>query len=63
VQIDKQQIIDMLKAQGNHGAAGQADSQLPSTVDTEQHADILGKLGINPSELGGLGGLAGKLGI
>ena len=63
MQIDKQQILDLLKSQGKSDTATQADSQLPAQVDTDQHADILGKLGINPAELGNLGGIAGKLGI
>ena len=47
--------------------AGQAESELPDQVDTDQHADLLGKLGINPADLlgglGGAGGIAGKLGL
>ena len=35
-------------------------SHLPAQVDTDQHADILARLGINPADLGGI---AGKLGI
>ena len=62
MQIDKQQIIDMLKSQGDHDKAAQAESDLPAQVDPDQHADLLGKLGVNPQDLlGKLGGL-GKLG-
>ncbi|MHA7264293.1 hypothetical protein ACX80W_13935 [Arthrobacter sp. TMN-37] len=62
--IDKAQIIELLKSQGNHDKAGQAESELPDQVDTEQHAGLLSKLGINPQDLlgklpGGLGGLGG----
>jgi hypothetical protein len=62
--IDKAQIIELLKSQGNHEKAGQAESELPDTVDTDQHAGLLSKLGINPQDLlgklpGGLGGLGG----
>jgi hypothetical protein len=62
--IDKAQIIELLKSQGNHDKAGQAESELPETVDTEQHAGLLSKLGIDPQDLlgklpGGLGGLGG----
>ena len=70
MQIDKQQIIDMLKNQGQHDTADQAQTQLPDQVDTDQHADQLGKLGINPQDLlgklsglDGLGGLGGQLGL
>ncbi|WP_026550504.1 hypothetical protein [Arthrobacter sp. Br18] len=64
MQIDKSQIIDMLKSQGKGDSAGQAESELPDKVDPEQHADLLSKFGINPKDLlgkfsGGLGGLGG----
>ena len=66
MEIDKSQIIEMLKSQGDNDKASQADSQLPDKVDPDKHSDLLGKLGINPQDLigklGGLGGLGGKLG-
>lgn len=62
MQIDKSQIIDMLKSQGDQDKAAQADSELPEQVDTDQHQSQLQKLGINPSDLigklGGGGGLS-----
>ena len=65
MQIDKQQIIELLRSRGNQDQADQAQSELPDQVDTDQHADLLSKFGINPEELlgGGLGGLGGKLGL
>ncbi|HEX8496907.1 MAG TPA: hypothetical protein VF661_06905 [Actinomycetales bacterium] len=68
MQIDKSQIIELLKQQGNHDQAGQAESELPDQVDTDQHAGLLGKLGIDPSMLlgalgGGGGGLGGAAGL
>ncbi len=64
MQIDKSQIIDLLKSRGEDDKASQAESELPETVDTEKDAGMLGKLGINPQDLlgklpGGLGGLGG----
>lgn len=64
--IDKDQIISLLRSQGQHGQADAAQSELPDQVDTEDggHQDMLSKFGINPTDLisqfGGLGGL-GKL--
>ena len=67
----KQQILEMLRSHGSSEQVTQAEQELPDQVDTEQHSDLLGKLGINPQELlgklggsglGGLGGLGGKLG-
>lgn len=66
MEIDKQQILSLLKSKGNHDQASQADAELPDQVDTEQHAGLLDKLGINVGDLlggGGLGGLKGKLGL
>jgi len=70
VQIPKDQILSLLKGQGDDAKAQQAEGALPDTVDTDTHADLLSKLGISPAELiaklggGGLaGGIAGKLGL
>ena len=73
MQIDKNQIIELLKSQGDHGKAQQADQELPGQVDTDQDAGLLGKLGLDPMDLvkmvtggggqgGALGGLGGLLG-
>ena len=75
MQFDKTQILDLLKSQGNHEQAAQAEAQLPDQVDTDQHQNLLGKLGISPTLMisqlaggggGGGGGVAailGKLGL
>ena len=69
--IDKNSILEMLRSDGQHDQADQADQELPDQVDTDQHAGLLGKFGINPADLiakftgggagGGIGGLLGKL--
>ncbi len=68
MQIDKAQILELLRSQGKDQEAQQAHTELPDQVDTDQHADLLSKFGINPQELlakfggnlpGGLGGLLG----
>lgn len=63
--IDKQQILELLRSQGKGDQAQQADSELPEQVDTDQHAGLLDKLGINLADLlgGSAGGIAGKLGL
>jgi hypothetical protein len=68
MQIPKEQILELLRSRGEDDKASQADSELPDQVDTEQHAGILQKLGIDPGDLvgalgGGAGGLGGKLGL
>jgi hypothetical protein len=65
MQIDKAQILEFLRNAGDQGKAAQAERELPDQVDTDQHAGLLEKLGINPADLigklggGGLGGLLG----
>ena len=69
MQIDKNQILELLRSQGDQDKAAQAEGELPDQVDTDQHAGLLEKLGISPMELvsklaggGGGGGLGGLLG-
>ncbi len=68
MQIDKDMVLQLLRSQGKDDQVGQADSELPSQVDTDQHAGLLEKFGISPQDLiamvtkGGGGGLAGGLG-
>ena len=61
MEIPKDKILDLLRSRGEQDKAERAGSELPDTVDTEKHADVLSKLGIDPgdvlSKLGG--GLAG----
>lgn len=51
MQIDKSQIIDMLKSRGDTDQASKADSELPDTVDTDKDSGLLDKFGINPKDL------------
>lgn len=51
MQIDKTMILDLLRSRGQHDQAAQADQQLPAQVDTDAHAGLLQKLGLNPQEL------------
>ncbi|MGI8412243.1 MAG: hypothetical protein ACR2QA_07075 [Solirubrobacteraceae bacterium] len=61
MEIPKEQILQMLRDRGDHDQAQQADQQLPEKVDPEQHSDVLGKIGLDPSEI--LGGAGGRLGL
>jgi hypothetical protein len=69
MQIDKAQILQLLQSQGQDDKAQQADQELPGQVDTDQHAGILQKLGLDPMDLvkmlgggGGGGGQGGGIG-
>jgi hypothetical protein len=63
--IDKDQILQLLRSQGDDAKADQADQELPGQVDTDRDAGLLAKFGLDPMELvkklggGGLGGLLG----
>ena len=69
--IDKDTILNLLRGNGQDSQAQQAEQELPDQVDTDQHASLLEKFGINPADLiakltgggseGGIGGLLGKL--
>ena len=61
--IDKSQIIDLLKSRGDHEKAAQADAELPGQVDTDTDAGLLSKFGLDPSDLLGGSGLGDKLGL
>jgi hypothetical protein len=63
VNISKDQIVQLLESQGDHGQAQRASQQLPDQVDTDnrQHADLLSKLGIDTGNLGNLLGGLGKI--
>jgi hypothetical protein len=70
MQIDKNQILQLLRSQGDDDKAAQADQELPAQVDTDQHAGLLAKFGLDPAELiqkfmggkgGGIGGALGGL--
>ncbi|MGI4895326.1 MAG: hypothetical protein ACRYF3_09455 [Janthinobacterium lividum] len=71
MQIPKDQILSLLKGQGDDDKAQSAQAELPDTVDTDEHAGLLSSLGINPLDLlsklggggGGIAGIAGKLGL
>jgi hypothetical protein len=60
MQIDKSQIIELLKKRGDQDKAAQAESDLPDKVDPDRDSGLLSKLGIDPKDL--LGGLPGGLG-
>ncbi len=64
MEIPKQQILELLQQQGKGDQIGQADQELPEQVDTDQHAGLLEKFGLDPAEIiGKLGGgaLGGKI--
>ena len=64
MQIPKDKILELLRSRGQEDKAQQAEGELPDQVDTEQHADVLQRIGVDPGDLAGsLGGISGKLGL
>jgi hypothetical protein len=64
--IDKNQILELLRSQGDDKKAQQADQELPDQVDIDRDAGLLSTFGIDPMDqvkkLGGGGGPGGLLG-
>lgn len=65
MEIPKDKILDLIRDRVGSDRADQAAGELPDQVDPEQHGDLLAKFGLDPQELfgGGLGDVAGKLGL
>jgi hypothetical protein len=61
VEIPKAKIIALLRDRGDDQKADRANQELPDTVDTDEHRDLLDRLGIDPGSL--LGGIGHKLGL
>ena len=59
MEIDKSQIVELLKSRGEDAKAAQAEADLPDKVDTEVDASVLAEVGIDPQDL--LGDLPGGL--
>jgi hypothetical protein len=66
MQIPKEQILEFLRSRGEQDKASQAEGELPDQVDTDQHAGLLQKFGIDPGDLVsqlGAGDIGKKLGL
>jgi len=63
MEIDRKQIVELLRSRGDEGKADEAERELPATVDTDKHAGLLEKYGVDAKAvLGKLPGLPGGLG-
>jgi hypothetical protein len=62
VKLDKQELVRMLRTQGENDIADQVETRLPDDVDTDRDADALDALGLDRTQLmaklagGGFGG-------
>jgi hypothetical protein len=58
MQLDRAQILELLKSRGDHNRARQAENDFPARVDTEKDQNLLNRFGIDPRDLvGTIGGL------
>jgi len=63
--IDKSQIVELLRSNGEHRKADEADLDLPDTIDTERDGGLLERFGVDLADVlkrfggGGIGKLLG----
>lgn len=50
MQIDKQQIVSLLRDRGEHEKADQAEKQLPDKVDHDEHRDLFDSIGVDADD-------------
>lgn len=60
--IEKQQVIDLLKSRGEIDQAEQAGNELPDNIDSEKDNGLLDKFGLNPDDFRGIAGALGGAG-
>jgi hypothetical protein len=62
VKLDKQELVRMLRTEGDSETADKVESQLPDEIDTDQHGEQLDAVGLDRTQLmnklaaGGFGG-------
>jgi hypothetical protein len=68
MRLDKSQVVELLQAWGDQAQARRAERELADPVDTDEHAELLIQLGLDPAGLavvcqltGGGRGLRGLL--
>ena len=49
--FDKQDLVQMLRAQGDNETADRADAGLPDEIDTDRDGDALDGLGLDRTQL------------
>jgi hypothetical protein len=52
MELDKQEVIDLLRKEGKNEHVQQAIEELPAKIDHEQHAEMLQqRFGLDPGKL------------
>jgi hypothetical protein len=62
VELDRQELVRVLRTQGDNDTAERVEAELPDRIDTDRDADALAGVGLDRTQLmatlaaGGLGG-------
>jgi len=62
VELDRQELVRMLRTQGDNDTADEVEQSLPDRIDTDRDGDALDALGLDRTQLmaklaaGGFGG-------
>ncbi len=62
MKLDKQELVRLLRTQGDNDTATQVESRLPDEIDTDRDGDALDAIGLDGTQLmaklagGGFGG-------
>lgn len=62
MQLDRQELVRVLRTQGDNDTADRVEGELPDRIDTDRDADALDALGLDRTQLmatlaaGGFGG-------
>ncbi len=51
MKVRKQTVVDFIRTRGDEDRVSEAESRLPEQVDTDEHADLLAQLGVEPDDL------------
>lgn len=51
MQVDKEEVVDLLRSRGEHDKAASVECALPRHVDTEADAGVLHQFDVNVSEI------------
>ena len=63
MRLDKSQIVELLHVWGDQAKAQQAQRELADPVDTDEHAELLAQLGLDPAGLAVVCELTGGRGL
>jgi hypothetical protein len=51
VKLDKQELVKLLRTQGDNDIADKAESTLPAEIDTDRDGDALESVGLDRTQL------------